>query len=270
MMGEGLNTYENFLALARYARFSGNRPVYLAAVELLDGGEAMDNLFIKVGQTLGEEKRDEIFEGIPFPALGTPNSDKPRYMQAAIDRLLSRVDPETCKQILATGLRDLRDEYYQEDRNKFLEAKNIDEYLERRGDDFIAQLEGYKSRNELFFTQEITDEVIEFVQSHPEIRQGVREGNVIYEIKIPHQAKEYLAATDETEKRYRYCHCPWVKESLRGGSSDVPPTFCNCSAAFVKKPWEVIFGQPLEAEILESVLLGDLWCKIAIHLPIEA
>jgi len=269
MMHEGLNTYENYLALARYARFSKNRPVYLAAVELVDGGEVMDNLYIKVGSALGEAKRDEVFDGITFPPMGTPNSQKPIYMQAAIDRLLNRVDPETCKQILASGLRDLDDEYYQEDRKKYLEAGDIDAYLQKRGDDFIAQLEQIKNDHELFFNQEITDEVIEFVQSHPEIRQGVRQGNVIVEIKIPHMAKEYLAEQDETKKRYYYCHCPWVKESLKDGRSQIPRTFCNCSAAFVKKPWEVIFGQTLEAEIIESVLQGNLWCKIAVHLPIQ-
>jgi hypothetical protein len=50
----------------------------------------------------------------------------------------------------------------------------------------------------------------------------------------------------------------------------VSPTFCQCSAGFPKKPWEVIFGRALEAEVVESVLKGDPWCKIAIHLPEEA
>ncbi len=50
-------------------------------------------------------------------------------------------------------------------------------------------------------------------------------------------------------------------------SADVPPVWCNCSAAFVKKPYEVIFGQPLKAEILETVLTGGRWCRFVIHLP---
>jgi hypothetical protein len=29
------------------------------------------------------------------------------------------------------------------------------------------------------------------------------------------------------------------------------------------------FDQPLKAEVVESVLKGDLWCKFAIHLPEE-
>ncbi len=41
-------------------------------------------------------------------------------------------------------------------------------------------------------------------------------------------------------------------------------------ASYAEMRWEVIFDQPLEAEIVESVLQGDPWCKIAIHLPEEA
>jgi hypothetical protein len=34
--------------------------------------------------------------------------------------------------------------------------------------------------------------------------------------------------------------------------------------------WEVIFDQKLEAEVLESVLQGDMRCRFAIHLPAGA
>ena len=49
----------------------------------------------------------------------------------------------------------------------------------------------------------------------------------------------------------------------------ISPTFCNCSAGFHNKCWEVIFDQPPRAEIAESVLKGDKRCKIVIHLPEE-
>jgi hypothetical protein len=131
-------------------------------------------------------------------------------------------------------------------------------------------LEQIRDEGGLFFTQPITDEVIGFVRAHPEIAQGVRDGEVLYEVKIPYMAVEYLAETDERMKRYYYCHCPWVRESLKEGDVRVSPTFCLCSAGFHKKSWEVIFDQPLKAEIVETVLRGDPWCKISIHLPEEA
>ena len=267
MIERGLNSYDNYVALALYGLFIENNGLYLGVLELLDGAEALDNLYMKVGESEGEAKRDLIFDGIELPPLGNPNSEKPIVMQAVMERLEDQLDPETSKRILGSGLRDLNDERYLEDKRRYEESSNIDEYLEKKGDDFIAQLEQIQFEKKLFFNQEITDEVIAFVDSVPEIRQGVREGNIIYDIKIPHMTIEYLAESDEDKKRYYYCHCPWVKESLKEGPSQIPATFCNCSAAFHKKSWEVIFERTLEAEIVESVLQGDLWCKIAIMLP---
>jgi hypothetical protein len=79
--------------------------------------------------------------------------------------------------------------------------------------------------------------------------------------------REFLAAVDKRLKRYYYCHCPWVKEALKDGDSGISPVFCNCSAGFHKKRWEVLLEQPLKAEVVESILKGDDWCKFAIHLP---
>lgn len=265
MIAEGLNTFDNYYAIALYGRFSKDNALLLAALELIDGGEALDNLYKKTGDVLGEARRDELFTGLELIPLGTPNTEKPAAMQAMVERL-ERAEPEACKQVLASGLRDLLDEYYLATKKKFDSCASIDEYLLLKKQDLIAELEAIQREGRLYFNQEITDEVIEFVRREPEIGQGVRVGNVIYETKIPHQAKEYLAETDDDKKRYYYCHCPWAKESLKPGKSNISPTFCNCSAAFHKKPWEVIYGRPIRAEVLESVLQGDLRCRFAIHL----
>ena len=270
LVEEGLNSWDNLVTLVRYGHFTQNNPVYVAGVELLDGAEALDGLYQKLGEAVGEQQRDEVFAGIEIPPLGTPNSEKPRLTQAVMERLEQWVDPETCRQVLSGSLRDLRDEWYLDERAKYAEAGSVDAYLARKGDDFIAELEKLRDEGKLYFTQPITDEVIDFVQRHPEIRQGVRMGNVLYEAKIPYMTVEYLAETDERLKRYYYCHCPWVRESLKAGDVAVSPTFCLCSAGFHKKSWEVIFDQPLQAEVVETVLQGDPWCKFAIHLPEEA
>jgi hypothetical protein len=267
LIEQGLNTMANFYALARYGRFLQNDAVYVAVLDLLDGAEAMEGLYDKAGQVLGEEVRDELFQGIDLPPLGTPNAQKVRITQAVMPRLVQMVDDETCHQILGDSLRYLEDKWFFDQRQTYLECESLDEFLARNEHDFLAMLEQLKDEGTLFFTQEITDDVLDYVRSHPEIERGVREGKILYEVKIPHMTKEYLAETDEQMKRYYYCHCPWVKEALRAGDAGIPPIFCDCSAGFHKKRWEVILDQPLQAEIVESVLQGDLWCKIAIHLP---
>lgn len=267
LIREGLNTPDNFIGLIRYGDFLRNHEVIRAGLELFDGSEVIDNLFKKLGALVGETQRDEIFSGIGLPPLGTLSSEKPRFTQALMARMEARLDPEVCQQILSGSLRDLDDGDFLEGHQKFLASQNFDDYLAQSGKDFIAQLEQIKAEGRLFFTQEVNDDVIQFVRDTPLIRQGVREGNILYWVKIPYMTIPYLAETDPQMKRYYYCHCPWVRESIRRGDVSVSPRFCQCSAGFMKKPWEVIFGQPLEAEMVETVLTGAMWCKAAIHLP---
>ncbi len=170
---------------------------------------------------------------------------------------------------LRDSFRDLQDATYLGDKQQYAEIGNFDIYLETKRREFIAQLEQIRDEGGLYFSQEITDEVVEFVRNDPEISQGVRVGKILYVTKIPYMAKEYLKETDPQRKRYFACHCPWARESLMQAEGPVAAQFCRCSAGFHKKPWEVIFDQKLEAEVLESVLQGDMRCRFAIHLPVS-
>ena len=44
LVEEELNTWDNLAALARYGRFTKNDPVYVAALELIDGSEVLDKI----------------------------------------------------------------------------------------------------------------------------------------------------------------------------------------------------------------------------------
>jgi len=267
LIEKGENFRENYYALVRYGRFIGNDDVYIGFVDLCDGAEAMENLFHKAGNVLGVQRRDSIFEGVQLPPFGSPNQDKVAITQTIMDRLVKKADPQECDRILSDSLRDLDDEWYADEKKLYAECQDIDEFLDKNAQHFIAMLEKIHDEGGLFFTQKITEEVIEYVRNEPLIVRGVRDGNTLYEVKIPHMTAEFLAEPDLQTKRYYYCHCPWVKASLKNGKAQIPATFCSCSAGFHKKRWEVILEQPLKAEIVESVLKGDDWCKIAIHLP---
>ncbi len=267
MIERGLNTWDHYVALLRFGRFVGNNAVHIGTLDLVDGAEALENLYAKLAEAIGETARDEIFAGVDLPPLGTPNVEKPALMRTVIQRMEASVDSETCLKVLGSGLRYLEDDWYLDAKRTYEKAGGIDAYRERKGADFVAELTKHRDEGTLFFSQPVTDKVIDYVEHHAEIRAGVRRGNIIVEAKIPHQAVAFLSASDPRGKAYHYCHCPWVKESLQNGRSGISPTFCNCSAAFHKKPYEVIFDRALKAEVLETVLAGDPWCKFAIHLP---
>jgi len=120
----------------------------------------------------------------------------------------------------------------------------------------------------LYFTQEIDKQVLDYVRNTPTCQNGVREGNIIYVTKIPYMAKQYLNEKNERMKRYYYCHCPWVREAIKLGI-DISPNFCYCSAGFEKRLWDIIFGRSVKADVIETVLKGDLICRFAIHIPEE-
>ena len=266
LIQEGQNTYDNLVTVARYGLFTRNNEIYIAILELLDGEEAQPNLYKKVAEKFGESLRDEIFAGIGVAPLGIPTPEKPRYMQPVIERLVEQVGQAEVEILLSTCLRDLPDQSFRRDRRKYLKAHDINEYLDKKHQSFVRWIRKCQREGELFFAQEITDEVVAYVKANQEIGSGVQEGNILYVSKIPYNTKAYLVESDSIMKRYYACHCPWAREAIISGEK-VAPLFCNCSAGFHKKPWEVIFGQTLQVEVLESVLKGDYRCRFAIHLP---
>jgi len=236
---------------------------------MLDGYEVMARLHEKVADFVGEDLRDMVFEDLPLPPLGLSRKEKAQYTYRIMHRMVTIFEEGTCREILRDSLRLLPDEDYQNDKlDYFNRCKgDIDRFLVFKREQFIEKLLDHQFRGELFFGQKISNEVIAFVKANPEIGGGVRVGSIIYITKIPYNTIAYLEETNPVMKRYHYCHCPWCKESLRKLTFTVSPVFCQCSAGFHKKPYEVIFNKPIHAEVEKSVLAGDLVCRMAITLP---
>jgi hypothetical protein len=267
LIQEGKNTYDNLLAIGRYGLFIKNNAIYVAILEVLDGAEVQPNLYQKVGTLFGERVRDEVFAGIGVSPMGLPPAEKPFDMFPVLDRLISKLGYEQVEILLSACLRDLPEEYYLDDREKFFQLANIDEYLRYKHQSLVKRLETCQQEGKLFFSQEINDDVVQYVREHPETESGVRQGNVLFISKIPYDTIRFLGESNLTLKRYYACHCPWVRHAIKQGNIKLNPVFCNCSGGFSKRPWEVIFGQSLKMEVLESVLLGDLRCRFAVYLP---
>ena len=271
LIDSGENGIQNLLALARYAWLIRNTEMYVTLFQMLDGYEAMDNLYQRLGEVVGDDLRDCVFDEMPLPPLGLSRHEKSRYNYQIMRRMDEIFGEASTRDILQDSLRDLPDASYQEayrEYHKICEG-DIDRFLAFKDRQFTETLRGFMERGDLFFGQEITEEVIAFVDSNPEIGGGVRAGNIVYETKIPYNTKAYLEETDPQKKRYHYCHCPWAKESLRHGALTVTPMWCQCSGGFHKRQYEVIFGQPIHAEVLQTVLQGDPVCRFAIYLPEE-
>jgi effector-binding domain-containing protein len=121
---------------------------------------------------------------------------------------------------------------------------------------------------EVYERERDLDAVIDFMlNDHPVYSKTiVREGNTLYVTKQPADKEGYASAQTSAEKRMAACFCALIRQRLDAG---VSPTFCNCSAGWFRQTWEGILGQPVQVEILETVLKGDEICRFAVHLPLE-
>ena len=263
----GRINFDTIVALARYGYAIQNYDLFVSTLDLVDGAEVYDNLLQRVGDVMGQETKERIFDGLPVPPLGFSSQEKSHLMRTTMQRLEVFQDQQSYAQLFSSSFRDLPDENYLEDRRKYQELGDIDQFLAYQRERFIEELEGYRDSGRPYFAQPIDQDVIDFVLSDAEMPSGVRQGNILYANKIPYMTKLFLEESDPRLKRYYACHCPWARESILQEEGPVSASFCQCSAGFHKKALEVVFGQPLRAEVLESALQGDLRCRFAIYLP---
>ena len=267
LIDEGLNTYLNYAAISRYAYFLQNMDLYLPVLAIFDGGEVMNVLRERLGEHVGEKKRDEILPEEKLPHLGMPDTDKMMVTREVVEKMEKILEPSDCKKILADVAHGLPRDFRKGEREKFLKAGSIDEYLKQKREDAIAELEKHRDEGTLFYNQYITDAVVDYVKSRPDVLSGERRGNTIYHTKIPYMVQEFLNEKDEKMKRYYACHCAWARESILDDNVDVSANFCHCSGGFTKMPWEAALDQPLEYEMVKSALRGDIECSFVIQLP---
>ncbi|MCJ7634717.1 hypothetical protein MUP77_20290 [Candidatus Bathyarchaeota archaeon] len=145
-------------------------------------------------------------------------------------------------------------------------TKNLKKFLEGEHSLLVAELEEAMKSGRLWYEQEITPEVVEFVRGDQMIQNGVLEGNVVLKSKIPFAPAKWLQEKDPKMRRYYACHCQLARDRILTDNSKPLATFCHCSAGYEKLPLEVALGVPLEVEVLENVLEGGDRCRFAIKI----
>jgi hypothetical protein len=207
----------------------------------------------------GEEIRREVMQGSEGMSSDSSRGEVIAWSRMAMERLEARVDEEGRRSIMTgcacqyprAGLQDVRKEY-----EATQDIDVVHRMLQERFEAFL--------RN----TLELSDELVAEVVRRGWGLAGIRQGSTIVATKIPKSGYlvQYMQETDPEKKRQVYCHCPRVRDALKTGVT-ISPTYCYCGAGFYKGIWEEILQEPVEVEVLESVLEGDQVCTIAINLP---
>jgi hypothetical protein len=269
LIKEGRNTLENFSALSEYAGWAGDRPLHVAWIELMDCHNALAVLMREIETRHGREVRGKIFTG-PLPPLGADEKERSEYTREITGRMVRTITAEQARQAWFQVQHGIPAEDWRSndaaDREKFLQIGEIDGFLALKRRERDALLTRLRDEDKLWFTVKITDAVLEFVKSDPEMEGGRREGDKIFITKIPYNAVRYLQETDPILKRYYACHCPLVRQAIlddRPISADV----CYCSLGHASH-YVAGIGRGFKGEVIESVLRGDLRCRFVFH-PVE-
>jgi len=265
----GQNTVERLVALGRYAMVDDRNDLYLHIVGVIGGRTVLPSIAERAAEVAGEQVRDAVFADLPVPPLGSPQSDYPVAVAGLVKGLQEQVDLATARQILAGNHHRIPREAFLEEK-KLYEQAGLDAVLAHRHAKLVATLEEHARTGKPWYEQMITPAVVDLVRANPEIQAGVRHGDWIYVAKIPYAPVQFLEEQDPTRRRYYQCHCTLARASIVESVPAVDAEFCYCSAGYEKFPFDVIFDQPTEVEVLQSALAGDAHCRFRVKVPAGA
>lgn len=268
LVSSGENTAVRLLALARYFNAVDNHSIYIYFTKLFGGYGVMDNIKKRLIFQAGKEIQVKIFDGLIEPVLGSPPEVYPEFTNEFMKRLKLYLSPAQYRLVLAGNNHGIPMTAMQAEKYLYEQSDSIDEYLKGRHERNVAEIQKHFEEGKVWYEQEITREIVDYVKSNQEILSAVRRGNKLYVTKIPFDGINYLAAEDPVLKNYYACHCPFARERIIDEAHpNVDSDWCYCSAGFAKYPFEIIFGEELEVELLQSALKGDPVCRFAITLP---
>lgn len=210
----------------------------------------------------GKDIREQVMKGRTALSSQSSRAQVIAWSKAAMERLDALVGDEKKRRDIMTGCAcHYPKSQLQEIRKAYQETGDIDLALQMLQEQFEAFLRD---------TMQLKETLIDEIVSRGWGSAGVRDGNTIIATKIPKSGYllEYMQEEDPDRRRQLYCHCPRIRDALKCGET-LSPTYCYCGAGFYKDIWEEILQQPVEVEVLESVLHGGDVCKIAIYLPLE-
>jgi hypothetical protein len=208
----------------------------------------------------GTEVRDAVMAGSEDLSSQTPSDEVITWTQGAMERVDALLEEADRRTVLTGCACQYPRAALAELRRTCEETDDVD--LVHRG--LLEQFESL-----LRDTLQLEEDQVEDVVRRGWGSAGVKAGHTVTATKIPKSGylAEYLREDDPERRRQLYCHCPRVRDVLKS-SATISPTYCYCGAGFYKGIWEEILQEPVEVELLNSVLQGDEVCRFAVHLPL--
>ena len=256
LVSKKINDHDRILAIARYFYFYDYNDLYLFMTGVLGSIGVISSINHK-SKRLGKSVQLEV------PEIGlTP---KKLYLKTKeFMKDMMQLECWEYRAILADNHHKIPRESMLEEKKMYEESDSLELYLRERHQRKVDELQYYCDQKKVWFEQIITQDVVDYIASNQEILSGVYHDGFIYITKFPYNTSQVIHSDSDEMRRYHYCHCPFAKESILT-NEPVDSEWCYCSAGFAKFPYEVIFNQTLQVELLESVLKGDSCCRFRIR-----
>lgn len=255
------------VALARYFVVAGLDAIAIRLLAYLSPIGVLPAMAERLCMLEGEAVRNRVMAGVAVPAPGSPPEAYPPSTEAFVRALEDELGEARARLVLRWNVHGVPAEAFAEEREHYIAAASIDDWLVGFHQRQVAVLARHASDGTLWYEQKITPRVVDYVRNRPEVLGGARDGDHILVTKIPYDPERYLLTDDPVEKRRLACHCPLAASSISATDAGVPAIWCACSAGYEKFLFDVVFGEETEAEVLESVLAGDGRCRFSIKIP---
>lgn len=259
-----LNDPKHYMILMRYYKASHQDQTYIYLTQFT-GGLGVFESMLKRLKSLYPDIYTRIIKKVYMPVLGHNPKILSQYTKSFMKVLESHLDETNMKKVLTGNNHQIPESSQVNEKIAYESAESFEAYLKDRHQRKVKELQYHMDHKLIWFEQDINQDVIDYVKANQEILSGRIEGDALYITKIPYDTLAFLHAGSLKEKQYYACHCPFARESIKDHKK-VHQRFCYCSAGFAKFPFEVILGQKLKVEVIETALGKDPQCRFRIDL----
>ena len=267
LISKGCNEPEMLVDMARYCAFRSRPDLFIHLATMINSYDILPLMERRLREMHGRDKCEAVFHGFERPPLGTSTVVYPPLTTRILRRMEGELSSEQVRGLLTWNYHEIPPEAFQAMKVRFEAAASLDEFLASEHGRLVEELKDRLLSGQPWYEQEVTQDFVDHVASDQKLQTGVREGDRIICVKVPFDPKNYYRETDPQLHGYYYCHCPLARSALKEGRSLPSSSLCHCSAGFTKLPWDVIFGEETEVEVLETVLGGGNRCVFSIHIP---
>jgi hypothetical protein len=267
LISEGRNEPERLVDIARYCAYRSRPDLFIHLATMINSYDILPLMEKRLRELYGNDKCEAVFHGFVRPPLGTSTSSYPPLTARIIHSMEGELSPGQVRNLLTWNYHEIPPEAFQAKKQRYEGSPSLDEFLASEHQRLVEELKERLESGQPWFEQEVTQEFVDHVAADQRLQTGRREGDRIICVKVPFDPSNYYRENDPQLRRYHYCHCPLARSALKDGRSLPSSSLCYCSAGFTKLPWDVIFGEDTEVEVLETVLGGGDRCAFSIRVP---